>query len=101
IIIRQFFRGTMLEYLTFYEQVGAIANGKCFRYVVVCDEDSDVLVLKPCHNGLDVFHRNGIDTGEGVIQKNELGVYCKRTSDFSPTSFSTAKDIAITLPHMG
>src|SRR5690606_11792128 len=90
----------MLEYLSFNEQVGAVANGKGLRYIVVRDEDSDVFVLKPCHDSLNVLHRNGIDTGKGFIEKNELWIHRESPGNFSSPAFSTTQHITVTLPHM-
>ena len=70
IIGGQFFGGAVLKYFSFDQKIGAVANGKGFGYVVVGDENADVLVLEPCHDALNIFHRDGVNAGKGFIKQH-------------------------------
>ncbi len=88
-IFRQFFGCAMLEDLSIDQQVGAVADGEGFIYVVVGDEDTDVPVFEPGHHGLNIFYGDGVNTGKGLIQEDEFGVYGQCTGDFRTAAFTT------------
>ena len=44
-IVSQFLRSTMFENFTFNQQVSAVANGKGFIYVMIGNEDADILIF--------------------------------------------------------
>ena len=68
LIICQFFGGTVFIDFSLDHQVGAIADGKGFRYIVIGDQDPDILVFQFGNDRLYILHGNGIDTGERFIQ---------------------------------
>jgi hypothetical protein len=41
----QFFGAAVFEDLSFDQQVGAVADGKRFRYIMIGNEDADVLIF--------------------------------------------------------
>ena len=85
----------MFEDLTIDQQVGAITDTQGFVYVMVSNEDTDILVLQTCHHSLDIFHGNGVHTGKWFIQQNEFRIYRQRTGDLRSSSFTTGEAVAI------
>ncbi len=44
-IASKFFRGSMFKYTSIDQQVGPVADGKCFIYIVIGDQDTDVFIF--------------------------------------------------------
>src|SRR5690606_2890792 len=58
----------------FKHEVGPVGDGQRFLYVVVGNENADVLLLQACHDVLDVFHRDRVDAGERLVEEDEFGI---------------------------
>ena len=64
LILGQLFRCTLEKNLSFEQQVGAVGDTKGFLYVVVGNQDTNILVLQFPHDLLNVFYGNRVDTGK-------------------------------------
>src|SRR5690606_37825289 len=65
---------TLFEDLAFEEQTGPVGYGKGLVYVMVGDKDAYILVLQVRNDHLDVFHGDGVNAGEGFVEKDETGL---------------------------
>ena len=74
LVFGQLLRCALKEDAPLEEQIGTVGDGKGFLHVVVGDQDADVAVFQLPHNMLDVFHRDGIDTGKWFVEHDEFGV---------------------------
>ena len=69
-----FFRAAMHKDASIEKQVGMVGNGKGFMHVMVSYEHPDVAFGKSFNNLLDIFDRYRINSGKGLIEKDEFRV---------------------------
>ena len=85
---------TMEEDSTFEEQVGSVGDAEGFLDVMVGDEDADVSVLEFPDNVLNVLDRNGVNTREGFVEHDELGVDGETTCNLRASALTTRELVA-------
>ena len=91
VVCREGFRSAALEDGTFVEQVCSVDDRECLTYVVVCNDDSDILVFELCDDLLDILDGDRVDTGERFIKEDELRVDCKRAGDLAAAALTTGE----------
>lgn len=69
--------------------------------VVVRYEHSDVVMLECVDYLHDVFHGNGVDAGEWLVEEHEFGVAGERSGDFGASSLAPGEHIAFAAADMG
>ena len=84
-------RRAVEEYLPLEEQVGTVGDAERLLNVVVCNEHAYVPLFQFPDDVLNVFHSNGIDTGKGLVEHDELRV------DGKATGYLRAATLASTL----
>ena len=77
------------EHLTVEEQVGTVGDAQRLMHVVVGDEHADVFALQLEDDALDVLHGDGVDTGERLVQEDEVGVDGQGTGDLGAATLAT------------
>ena len=90
----------MEENLSFKEQIGAVGNAQRLLHIMVRNQDTDVFLLQVPHNFLDILHRDGIDTGERLVEHDKLRVNSQTTGDFRAASLTTAQLVTFVLAHL-
>ena len=82
------FRCTALENIPLIKEVCPVYNGQCFSYVVVCDDDPDILVFEFGYDILDIFYCYRVDAGEWPVKQDEfLGLSPGARAISQPSSF--------------
>src|SRR5438034_10892890 len=71
-VARQTFRSAALEDDTVMDDVRAIGDAQRFADVVIRDEHANAAVLEMEDDLLDVSHRDRVDTGEWLVEQDEL-----------------------------
>ena len=89
LVVCQFLRRAGLENRTFVKKIGPVNDSHRFTDIVVSNDDADILVLELRNNILDILHRNRIDTGKRLIQKDELRVNGKGTGNLATAALAT------------
>ena len=91
------FRRTLLEDGAFIKEIGTVGDRKRLTDIVVCDDDTDVLVLELGDDELDVLHGDRIHAGERLIQKNEFRINGQGPGDLAAAALASGKLYAKTL----
>src|SRR5208337_1474222 len=94
-------RVPVFENLAGIEYVGHVANPEGFANIVIRDHDPDPSLLEFVDGVLDIDHRNWVDAGERLIQKDKSGTGDQRPGYFHPSSFTTGKGKSLVLRDMG
>ena len=69
-------------------------------YVVVGDEHADVFPFQLEDDALDVLDGDGVDTGERLVKKHELGVDGQGAGDLGAAALTARQLYALALAHM-
>ena len=67
----------------------AVCDTKRFLYVVVGNQDSDILVFQFPYNLLDIFYGNRVDTGKRFVKHDEFGVDGKTTGNLCTAALTS------------
>src|SRR5688500_18297171 len=68
LIFSQLFSRSMLKYFAINEQIRPVANGERFVYVMVSDQNTDILIFQSGNHRLNVFNGNGVYPRKRFIQ---------------------------------
>src|SRR3954467_4814076 len=79
---RQLQRGAGAQNLTVVDDIGPVGYFQCFPHVMVGDQDADAHRLEVTDDALDVEHRDRVDAGERLVEKD-----IPRTDDQRPRDF--------------
>ena len=67
---------------------------------MVGNEDTDILLFQLVDNRLNIFHGNGIDTGKGFVEHNELGADGQTAGYLGTPPLATRQLVAQVLAHL-
>ena len=90
----------MFEDLAFNEEIGPVADRQGFIYIMVRDQDADVLVFEAGHHRLDILHGNRIHTRKRFIQQDEAGINGQGPRNLSTPAFATTQGVPVVLADM-
>ena len=100
LVFGKFFGRALEEDFTFEQQVGPVGDAQCFLYVVVCNQDTDILVFQSPHNVLDVFYGNRVNSGKRFVKHDEFRVDGQAAGNFRSSAFASLKLVAQILPYL-
>ena len=72
----QLLRRTMKKDFSFKKQVSAVGNLQGFIYVMICDENADILIFQTPYHILNFLYGDGVNAGEGLIEHYESRLNC-------------------------
>src|SRR5512134_373673 len=98
-VIRQGKRRASPQNLAGVDYISAIHDGQSLADVVIRDQDSDAGRGQPSHDRLDVEHRDGVDSGERFVEKEEVGRYAEAPGDLDPPPFPSRKGVRAMAAH--
>lgn len=99
-VLGKFFARPPEKDASFEEQIGPVGDTERLRGVVVSDEDSDVLLLELIDYTLDVFHRDGVNAGEGLVEHYEFWIDGEASCYLRASAFAAGELIAEIFPHL-
>ena len=67
---------------------------------MVGDENADVPVFQFPHNLLDILHGNGVDTGEGLVEHDELRFDGQATRNLRASALTTRELVTLVFTHL-
>src|SRR3990167_8760470 len=88
-IVFEFLRSAGPEDRSIVDDIGAVSDLQGFSDVVVGDEHSDHLGFQMFNDLLNFEYRDRIDSGERLIQQDELRRNYQRTRNFDSPSFAS------------
>ena len=68
----------MFKNAAFIEDISPVTNPQGFANIVIGDEDADPALFQIADNLLYIQNRDRVDTGKGLVEKNELWVKDQR-----------------------
>ena len=95
----EFLGHTLKEYSSFEEEVGTVGDIERLVDVMVGDEDADVAVFELPDDVLDVFHGDGVDAGEGLVEHDELGLDGQTAGYLGASALSSGQLVAFVLAY--
>src|SRR5579871_2994521 len=93
-IVAKFVRCSGTENLPFGDDICPVSNGKRLTNIVIGDENTDTAGLQVEDDFLQVKDGNGVDTTEGLVQKNEIWLDAEGPGDLDTPTLTTGKRIA-------
>ena len=87
----QFLRGSALENRTLVQKVRPVYDCEGLSHVVVCDDNSDILVFELGDDILDILDSNRVHTGKRLIEQDEFRVYGKCACNLATAALSSGK----------
>ena len=91
LVLGQFFRSSLEEDLSFKQQVSTVSNAQGFLHVMVCNQNTDVLVFQFPDDVLDIFHGNRVYSGKRFVKHDKLGVDSQTAGNFRTAAFTSGK----------
>lgn len=73
----------------FVDDIRAIGDGESLSDVMVRYQYSDVLLPQFHDDTLNIIDRHGVDSGEGLVEEDELRSESQGPRNLSPTAFAT------------
>ena len=83
------------------KEVGAVGDTEGFVDVVVGDEDADAFLSEAEDDILDFFDGDGVDPGEGLVQKEKLGFSREGAGYFCASALAARELNAKAFSHVG
>ena len=71
------------------KQIGPVGDRKCFLYIVVGNQNTDVLILQFLYDILNIFDCDRVYTGKRLVQQNKFRPDRKCPGNFRTASFSS------------
>ena len=84
-------RSPFLKDGTFVQEICPVSDGERLTHIVVGDDHADVLVLELGDDELYVFHCDRVNSGERLVQKDELRIYGQGAGYLAAAPFTTGK----------
>ena len=98
-IFGQLFGCALEEYLALEEEVGAVGDAQCLGGIVVGDEDAYVFLFELIDYVLYILDGDGIDSGKGLVEHDELGIDGQATCYLGASSLATGELVAEVFAH--
>ena len=91
LVLGQFFRSSLEEDFSFKQQISTVSDAKCFLYVMVCNQNTDILVFQLPDNVLDIFHGNRVYSGKRFVKHDKFRVDSQTAGNFCTATFASGK----------
>ena len=90
---------TGLEDFTLIEQVGAVGNGEGLIDIVVGDNYADILLLKGCHDALNILNGDRIHTRKRLVKEDKRRIDGNSSSNLCTATLTTRELITEAFAH--
>src|SRR5687767_6531153 len=92
-VVRQGKRRASPQNLAGVDYIGAIDDRQRLANVVICDQNADPRRGEPPDDRLDVEHRDGVDSGERLVEKKEVWGSDQAAGDLDPTPLPSREGV--------
>src|SRR4051812_46866878 len=96
-IVAQLLRRTGAEDAPFIDDVSAVGNRQRLAHVVIGDQHADAARLQVENDLLQIEHRDGIDTAEGLVEQDEVRLDAEAAGDLHPAALTTGNRMSAIL----